>query len=235
MKEFLAVVAAALAVFVAYTFHQDRLRTAAGASVGKATQMYRPLSVELDHYSKGLVAKLDTEYAENFVPPLETIKALVITKQQSGDPAKKPIYDAGLRTLERLIPIAQQRTSTLEAVLKIASRPASTLDRTDSSNTANAFFQQNIVKRWEADSAQRRALVDLAMAQLRDVEGQVRMRLGDTAANDDFVPRRFGHSNVSLENSATMNPLDRGSYDRRESQSSRDKQSQQNSGTTSSQ
>lgn len=229
MKELLAVAAAILAVMIAYKVHQDRLQAA--REEGLKTTQSGLLSVHLDHYCKRLLSKLDEELPEDVVPPLQTLKSHAVEKRQFGDSTKVEIYEAAVRTVDRLIPLAEERTRTLQQVLTITTRSASTLDRKDSSTTGSAFFVQNIVKRWEAGSAQRRTTVEQAMAQLRQAEATVRQRNGELAANDDFAPRKLGQTYVEV--GGTVNPLDRGSYDQRRGPSIRDQQMSGDSGAVS--
>ena len=109
---------------------------------------------------------------------------------RSNPTANAEVYEASVRTVDRLIPPAEERTRTLQQVLTITTRSASTHDRKDSS----AFFVQKIVKRWEAGSAHRRTNVEQAMAQLRQAEATVRQRNGERAANDAFAPRKRGQT-----------------------------------------
>lgn len=224
MKELLAVVVALLAALIAYKVHQDKLQAARAEGIPKyVTQVNHPLSVELEFYVKGLTAKLEYDNPEDYMAPLASLRAQVIILREGGDAAKTPLYDAGLRTLDQLLPIAQQRTKIIEQVLRTAARPDASLDRKDSSNNSKTFFQQNLIKAWENQTAQRRAQVDSVMASLKQAEAATRQRLGAAWSGDNYAPRRLDRAFVSVEGSTTMNPLDRGSYDRKESESLRQK------------
>jgi hypothetical protein len=212
---------------IAYKVHQDRLQAA--KEEGLKTTQGQLLSVHLHHYCSGLLSKLDPERPEDLVPPLQTLKAHAVEKRAFGDAAKAEIYEATVRIVDRLPPLAEERTRTVQQVLTITTRSASTLDRKDSSATGSAFFAQNIVKRWEAGSAHRRTTVEQAMAQLRQAEATVRQRNGELAANDDFAPRKRGQTYVEV--GGTVNPLDRGSYDQRRGPSIRDQQMSGDSGS----
>lgn len=224
MKELLAVVVALLAALIAYKVHQDKLQAARAEGIPKyVATVHHPLSAELEFYVKGLTSKLDFDNAEDLTAPLESLRAQVVTLRQGGDAAKMPLYDAGMRTLDQLLPVAQQRTKILEQTLRTAARSDSSLDRKDSSNNSKTFFQQNLLKAWENQTAQRRAQVDSAMASLKQAEAAARERFGATWSGDNYAPRRLNRAFISVEGTTTMNPLDRGSYDRRESESLRQK------------
>lgn len=241
MNNFLAVIAVVLSVLVIYTVHNDRVRKVEqeAAALAEANARSRsdalkskkptpapnkPTAVAISRLLEptvvDLFSPLDPEYPADLVPPLQITKERILDKKQHAVAAKQAVYETGIRTLDSLIAVAEERTAMLDAVLRIHARPASSLDAPNSGTSSKGFFLQTSVKRWEAGKAQRKATVDRAMTDLRAAEREWNKAAGEKAWVEDYDVTSLPRVYVKVDSTdASANPLERRAYDQRRSYS----------------
>lgn len=237
MREILAVLAVVLGILVIYTVHQDRVKKAADEAQAAAEAQAlarsnalkrttptpapdRPTAVRISRLIESqmvdLIGPLDQRNPVDLVPPLQILKERVIDKKLHADKRKLPVYDQAVKTLDVMISIADERTTALDNVLRVAARPASTLDSGNSITSSNGFFLEGAIKRWESNRAQRKAVLDQAMAQLRTAERDWNKIAGENAFPEDYDFGSLPPVLVKVEAAeARPNPLERGAYNQR--------------------
>lgn len=218
MKELLALVAVVLSLLVAYQMHRDRLGSAQKQAEAEVEVVpKKQLSEYLEPYRAEVHAPLNEQRPVDLVPGLQLLKNKVASKRDTGDVSKRKIVEAGLVAIDRMLVAAEHRTQILRQIVQQSARPTSSLERSDSENSASAFFKENTIRRANVGKPQRDAAIEQAFAQLRRVESDVISTFGDEAARDDYSHRRVATAFIGGGTEKGVgNPLKRAAYDQRQ-------------------
>lgn len=163
---------------------------------------------------RDLFSKLDPARPFDFVPRLTFIREGISDKSAEAPIDKKAVYDLSIRLLDRMIPIAEERTESLEALLKTKSRPRSNLEATAMMDPSDHFLDQQM-RRGNDALNQRKLALDSLWAQLQDAEREWNKQLPKNSLPETYKIKKRPQLAIRIETNARQNPLDRTAYDRR--------------------
>lgn len=146
------------------------------------------LSAAFEPYYKQLFEEVKMDYPADLVPPLTLARERLLDKSTKVDAQKKAVYDIGLKLLDNMKVVAEERSQALIGLLKAAARPTSSLDTAKSTASTNEHFLNLQLQRANDGLKRRKPAVDAMFAQLKTAEQTWNARFpeGTRAENYNF-------------------------------------------------
>jgi hypothetical protein len=233
MRHVLALTLLALAAFVLYRVHEERVRTVAEEVAAKAkAQALRSIKpappaeppprgavaisrVVEPHYAE-LFADLNQQQPTDLVPPLEITKERILDKKTHVEAAKQPVYTLGISVLDAMIAVGEERTRSTHALLQAAARGPGTLDAPRGSGfNSGSLFVQGVMKRWEEERRRRKVVVDQLLDRLRTAERDWNRQAGEHAPVDEYDLPAANPVLITAQPTTGQSQLERDAYDQR--------------------
>lgn len=146
------------------------------------------LSAVFETYYQRLFSEVKIDDPADLVPPLTLARERLLDKSTKVDAQKKAVYDLGIKLLDNMKVVAEERTQSLIGLLKTAARPASSLETTKSTGSTNEHFLNLQLQRANDGLKRKKPALDAMFTQLKTAERAWNTRFpeGTRAENYNF-------------------------------------------------
>jgi hypothetical protein len=170
------------------------------------------ISRMLEHWYFELFSDLNQATPADLVPPLTIARERLLDSKALVEPAKRPIYDAGVNVLSRMILVAEERTKALETLLSTEADPRTALDSKHTAVASRTFFASSATRKWDVTRKQAKPAIDQVFAQLRAGERAWNQKAGPDAAVDSYDLGSLTPVMIAPSGAQTSNSLGKGAY-----------------------
>lgn len=149
------------------------------APTESATERPIGLSAVFERYYQDLFSELKTDNPADLVPPLALARDRLLDKSAKVNTEKKAVYDLGIKLLDNMRAVAEERTQYLVALLKTAARPSASLESAKSTSTSNQHFLTLQIQKSNDALKRKKPALDAMFAQLKTAERTWNARFPD--------------------------------------------------------
>lgn len=157
------------------------------------------LSAVLEPYYQHLFSELKTDYPADLVPPLTLARERLLDKSTKVVAEKKAVYDLGLKLLDNMKAVAEERTQSLMALLKAAARPSSSLDTAKSTASTNEHFLKLQLQKANDSLKRKKPALDAMFTQLKTAERAWNARFPEGTRAENYNFKALSYPIISKE------------------------------------